>query len=107
MKKVLISSFFLFFALRVMADTNVTNTYIENPDFEARFAGWDNNGFYYSTNSSFTRKHGKVYMERWVKSGSKIPNVEISQDLYLPDARTSSNPAIYLNAKEPYFMQTA
>jgi hypothetical protein len=84
MKKVLISSFFLFFALRVMADTNVTNTYIENPDFEARFAGWDNNGFYYSTNSSFTRKHGKVYMERWVKSGSKIPNVEISQDLYLP-----------------------
>lgn len=66
------------------ADTDVTNTYIENPDFEARFAGWNNNGFYFVTNSSFSRKHGMIYMERWVASGGKIPNVEISQDLYLP-----------------------
>ena len=68
----------------MMADTVVTNTYVENPSFEARFAGWINNGFYYVTNSSFSQKKGKIYMERWVASGSKIPNVEISQDLYLP-----------------------
>ena len=68
----------------VLADTDVTSTYVENPDFEARFAGWNNNGFYFVTNSSFGQKHGKIYMERWVASGSRIPNVEISQDLYLP-----------------------
>lgn len=67
-----------------IAGADVTNTYIVNPDFEARFAGWKNNGFYYVTNSSFSRKHGLVYMERWVASGSRIPNVEISQELNLP-----------------------
>ena len=84
MKKVLFSCIFLLSTLGVMADKSVTNTYVENPDYEARFAGWINNGFYYSTNSSFDQKHGKIYMERWVTSGGKIPNVEISQDLYLP-----------------------
>lgn len=84
MKKVLISCIFLLSTLGVMADKSVTNTYVENPDFEARFAGWFNNGFYYVTNSSFSQKNNKIYMERWVASGGKIPNVEISQDLYLP-----------------------
>ena len=84
MKKVLFSCIFLLSTLGVMADKSVTNTYVENPDYEARFAGWINNGFYYATNSSFGQKHGKIYMERWVTSGGKIPNVEISQDLYLP-----------------------
>ena len=84
MKKFLLPYFLLLFATGTMADTNVTNTYVENPSFEARFAGWYNDGFYYVTNSSFTQKVGKIYMERWVASGTKVPNVEISQDLYLP-----------------------
>lgn len=84
MKRILLSYFFLISAIGMMADTDVTNKYMENPDFEARFAGWDNNDFYYVTNQSFSRKHGRIYMERWVASGSKLPNVEISQDLYLP-----------------------
>ena len=84
MKKLFISYIFLLFAIGMIADTNITNTYVDNPDFEARFAGWDNNGFYYVTNSSFSRKHKNIYMERWVASGNKIPNVEISQILYLP-----------------------
>lgn len=84
MKKIFLSYIFLLSALSMMADTNVTNTYVDNPDFEARFAGWNNEGFYYATNSSFSKKHGKIYMERWVSTGNKIPNVEISQDLFLP-----------------------
>ena len=84
MKKITFFCFFLLIAISMLADTDVTSTYIENPDFEARFAGWDNNGFYFVTNSHFSRKHGMIYMERWVASGGKIPNVEISQDLYLP-----------------------
>lgn len=84
MKKITFFCFFLLIAISMQADTDVTSTYIENPDFEARFAGWDNNGFYFVTNSHFSRKHGMIYMERWVASGGKIPNVEISQDLDLP-----------------------
>ncbi|MBR4643730.1 MAG: hypothetical protein IKO73_01020 [Bacteroidaceae bacterium] len=84
MNRLIISCICLLIATNMMAETDVTNTYVENPDFEARFAGWINNGFYYVTNSSFSQKHGKIYMERWVASGSKIPNVEICQDLYLP-----------------------
>ena len=84
MKKILFSCVCLLSVMSMMADKNVTSTYVENPSFEARFAGWINNGFYYVTNSNFSQKHGKIYMERWVASGGKIPNVEISQDLYLP-----------------------
>ena len=71
-------------ALGAGADTNVTGKYIDNPNFEARFAGWHNNGFFYVTNANFSQKNKNIYMERWVASGGKIPNVEISQDLYLP-----------------------
>lgn len=84
MKHIILFCSFMLGAIGMMADTNVTNTYIENPDFEARFAGWYNNGFYFVTNANFSRKHGKIYMERWTSSGNKIPNVEICQDLYLP-----------------------
>ena len=84
MKKILLFCIFLLTYINITADKNVTKTYVENPDYEARFAGWFNNGFYYATNSSFGQKQGKIFMERWVASGSKIPNVEICQDLYLP-----------------------
>lgn len=84
MRRTFLSSILLLSALGATADTDVTNTYVENPGFEARFAGWINDGFYYVTNQSFSRKQGYVYMERWVSSGGKIPNVEICQDLYLP-----------------------
>ena len=62
-------------ALGAGADTNVTGKYIDNPDFEARFAGWHNDGFFYVTNASFSQKNKNIYMERWVASGGKIPNV--------------------------------
>ena len=84
MRRLLFPCIFLLSALSMMADTDVTSTYLENPDFESRFAGWINNGFYFQVNQSFGQKHGKVYMERWVDSGSSLPNVEICQDLYLP-----------------------
>lgn len=64
MKNFFLINILLLSALGMMADTNVTNTYIENPDFEARFAGWNNDGFYFVTNSNFSKKHGKIYMER-------------------------------------------
>ena len=84
MKKNLFLCVFMLMALGLKADKDVTNSYIENPDFEARFAGWFNNGFYYVTNPNFSQKHSRIYMERWVASSGKIPNIEICQDLYLP-----------------------
>ena len=63
------------------AQTNVTNKYIDNPNFEARFAGWTNNGMTYQTNKGFRRQDGMVFMEKWVNKGSKVGTVSISQKL--------------------------
>jgi hypothetical protein len=63
------------------AQTNVTSLRVINPDFEARFAGWENNGFFFVTNNSFAGKHGCIYMERWVPSGDIVPDVELYQNL--------------------------
>lgn len=59
----------------VNAQTEVTNQYIQNADFGARFAGWMNPGrFSYNVASNFTLKHAEVYMEKWVSSGNKLGN---------------------------------
>ena len=63
------------------AQTNVTNKYIDNPNFEARFAGWTNNGMTYQTNKGFRRQDGMVFMEKWVNKGSKVGTVSMSQKL--------------------------
>lgn len=62
--------------------TDVTKTYIQNPDFSARFAGWRNNNMLYQTNKNFTLQSGEVYMEKWVSKGSKVGSgYGIFQDL--------------------------
>ena len=81
MKKFLGTLVALTVTMTAMAQQNVTSLRIDNPSFEARFAGWDNNGFYYVINNSFSGKKGNVYMERWVTAGSKINDVEIKQTL--------------------------
>ncbi len=70
-----------------LAQTNVTDTYLQNPDFEARYAGWLNEGttkgqvggFTHQVNSEFEGKSGELYMEKWVSSGSKVSDCNISQ----------------------------
>ncbi len=70
------------------AQTDVTDTYMQNPDFDARYAGWLNEGttkgavggFTHQTNSSFSGKSGEIYMEKYVSSG-KVSNCNISQVL--------------------------
>jgi len=63
------------------AQENVTTRYVENPSFEARFAGWTNSDFCFSINDNFTRKNGIVYMQRQATSGNKIKNADIHQSL--------------------------
>ncbi len=73
-------------ATAAQAQTDVTSTYIQNPDFSARYAAWLNEGstkgavggFQHQTNSDFAGKSGEVYMEKWVSSGG-VGNCCISQ----------------------------
>ena len=76
----------LHFALCIMnyatAQTNVTKKYIDNPDFEARFAGWENAGMSFNTSKGFAGQHGMVFMEKWVNKGSKVgSNTSMKQRL--------------------------
>ncbi len=79
---VILTGLFLCTALLpIMGQTDVTSK-IDNPDFEARFAAWNNNGMLFQTNASFFRKNGFVYMEKWVNQGSKVGSgFNISQEL--------------------------
>lgn len=59
----------------VSAQTDVTNKYIENPDFAARFAAWVNPGsFTYNVSNTFTQKSGEVWLEKWVSQGNTLGN---------------------------------
>ena len=52
---------------------DVTKKYLENPDFEARFAAWVNPGkFTYNIANTFEGKNERVWMEKWVSRGSKL-----------------------------------
>lgn len=79
--KLLLSICLLSAMTAAQAQTNVTSRYVDNPDFESRFAGWHNDGFYYVTNKHFTKVKGNIFMERWVNAGSRIPNCDINQEL--------------------------
>lgn len=63
--------------------TDVTQKYIENADFQARFAAWVNPGsFTYNTNlTSFEGRSGEIWMEKWVQSGSLNNNDGMYQTL--------------------------
>ncbi len=71
------------------AQTDITDNYMQNPDFAARYAGWLNEGttkgavggFTHQTNQSFEGQNGDIYMEKWVGTGSKVSNCTISQVL--------------------------
>ncbi|MDE6722238.1 MAG: hypothetical protein K2J84_08865 [Bacteroidaceae bacterium] len=45
-------------------------SYIVNPSFENSTNGWETTNMQSQTNSSFTKKSGSTYMEKWVTSGS-------------------------------------
>ena len=53
--------------------------YIVNPSFESLFNGWTNDGLFTQTNTAFPEKAGSIYVERWVNSGSQVPDVSIKQ----------------------------
>lgn len=59
----------------------VLTSLITNPNFENGTTGWENEGLFTQTNTSFPGKSGTTYLERWVGIGSKVPDVSIRQTL--------------------------
>ena len=56
--------------------------YITNPSFEDSGAkGWTNESLVAQSNSSFTKKSGSVYMEKWVDKGKAVGDAHIYQTL--------------------------
>ncbi|MBR2154709.1 MAG: dockerin type I repeat-containing protein [Bacteroidaceae bacterium] len=54
--------------------------YINNPDFEVNSTnGWDVSNMQSQTNSSFTKKHGGTYVEKWTSQGNAVGNGSVSQ----------------------------
>ncbi len=54
---------------------------ITNPSFENGVKGWLSSELSVQGNSSFTLRDGKVYLEKWVGSGSAAGNASIKQTL--------------------------
>lgn len=66
-------------AASAMAQTDVTYK-IANPSFEVDGAeGWTCADLVPQSNSSFTKKNGKVYMEKWVSSGNAVGSASVKQ----------------------------
>ncbi len=64
-------------------------SYILNPNFDVDgTANWTNSNFSVQSNSSFIKKSGVAYIEKWVASGNKVGDASISQQLTnLPNGR--------------------
>ena len=61
------------------AQTDATQ-YISNPSFEkGGLSGWKASGLQVQGNSSFTKKSGSVYVEKWVSKGSNVGDASVSQ----------------------------
>ncbi len=75
----LLAAFMLIASGHVNAQTDVTGTYLKNPSFEDNINNWNNEGMVTQNNTSFSKKDGSIYLERWVGQGSKVGNAQVSQ----------------------------
>lgn len=71
--------------LQLWAQTNSEGTdktkLITNADFEGGTTGWDIENLQMQTNTSFTKKQGNVYFEKWVSQGSSVGSASIRQTI--------------------------
>ena len=60
---------------------------VSNPSFENGFNGWTQDGLQTQTNTSFARKAGTTYVEKWVGQGTKVGDASVTQTVALPAGR--------------------
>ena len=70
----------LAFCANAQSATDRTS-YITNPSFESGANGWVCESLQAQSNSSFTKKSGSVYMEKWVPTGNYVGNGSIYQTI--------------------------
>ena len=61
------------------ADKVVTSKYVVNPSFEQGTTGWTITNMSPQTNSSFTKKVGTTYLEKWTDKGSAAGSASVTQ----------------------------
>lgn len=72
------------FASTASADQDITSHFIVNPSFENGTNAWTCTNLVTQSNSSFTKKSGTIYLEKWTGSGS-VGCATVEQTLsYLP-----------------------
>ena len=59
--------------------------WVINPGFEDGFSGWVNDGMATQNNDGFSDKTDTYYCEKWVSSGSNIPDVSVYQTVLVPN----------------------
>ena len=57
-------------------------SYIKNPSFEKSTNNWVVENLSAQTNSSFTKKAGTTYMEKWTSKGGKVGDALLEQTIY-------------------------
>ena len=63
------------------AQTNVTDKYIKNADFEVNYLTyWTASSIVMQNNAAF-EKHGGVYVQKWVEKGNKVGSGYIQQEI--------------------------
>ena len=65
----------------IFADDVVMTKYILNPSFESGTDNWTVNNMQIQSNTSFTKKQGSKYLERWVSKGSNAGSCSVSQKI--------------------------
>ena len=82
MKKILLTNILMLLAFCAKAQSATDRTsYITNPSFESGANGWVCESLQAQSNSSFTKKSGSVYMEKWVPTGNYVGNGSIYQTI--------------------------
>jgi len=82
MKKLLLTNILMLLAFCAKAQSVTDRTsYITNPNFENGTNGWVCENLQSQGNSSFTKKSGSLYMEKWVQTGNYVGNGSIYQTI--------------------------
>ena len=63
------------------AEQNVTDKFIKNPSFEQQTENWTVENLNPQTNTSFKKKAGNVYLEKWTGKGGAVGNGSAKQTL--------------------------
>ena len=79
-KRLLLAFTAIMLLANTVAQTNVTNK-LKNPSFESDFTGWTQSGMQTQTNTSFSKKDGNKYVEKWTGRGGAVGSCSVTQTI--------------------------